>query len=547
MFGFRRSLVQSIVLLLWALKYWTFGNDFAWYILAVTLTLAVFLTLGTYDHDYWSQRGVFSPPALPFLGHIGPLLSFKDQTGNLFKRYYDTYKNERFIGIHQFFARTLIVHDPELIRRVCVNDFHHFTDRGFYYHKDVDPMVESLVFLRGTEWRKLRTKISPTFSPNKLRGMYPIIENVADKFLIKIKDMLRIEKNKLRGGEEAVQTDDSVLVNGSRFFEGYTADAIVPCAFGFKSDVMENENHPVAVALRSFYEMTLFNIFQKTVQQLWPAFAMFFRIRIIPKKTENYFYSLIVNVLRSREKGEQAKRSDFIDMMMTLRQEGGINDAKTPEPADIVITDMLIAANAFILLLGGFETSSSTLAFMVMELAAHPDIQEKMRAEIREVMERHGGTIGYEALQELTYMDMVIQETLRLYPPFPFIQRECTKDYIIPDTQVTIEKGTTIFFPTLGLHRDEKYFKDGDSFVPERWASGDALPAGVYMPFGDGPRYCIGKRFGSMQMKCCMARILQHVQFKPAMQRCGPFPADPRSPQTLHPADSRVRLTLIQT
>ncbi|KAM3958388.1 cytochrome P450 6B1 [Aphomia sociella] len=562
MFRFKRSLVQSVVLLLWALQYWTFGNNLLWYILAVSLAVAIVLALGTYDHDYWIEKGIFSPPAWPFIGHIGPLLSFKEQTNYLFKILYHRYKNERIIGIHRFFARTLMVHDPELIRRICVKDFHHFMDRGFDYHKEIDPMVESVLFLRGAEWKKLRTKISPTFSPNKLRGMYHIIEATADKFLIKVKNILNeanyesSDENKANHTKLGKNEDNCLLVNGARLFEGYTADAIVPCAFGLKSDVMDNDNHPIAIALRAFYEMTLFNIFQKTIQQLWPAFAMFFRLRIIPKKTEDYFYNLIVNVLKAREEGDKTKRGDFIDMMITLREENKNINNKTEDGDNIEMTDMLIAANAFILLLGGFETSSSILAFMALELAAHPYVQDKMREEIRKVMEKYEGNLTYEALQELTYMDMTIQEILRLYPSFPYIQRQCTRDYVIPDTQVTVEKGTIVIFPTLAIHRDEQFFKDGDSFIPERWEAGDTSPAGVYMPFGDGPRYCIGKRFAMMQIKCCLARLLLHVRFSPAQRssKCGeslveprvkPFDADPSSPQTLHPADSRVRISLL--
>ncbi|CAG9790786.1 unnamed protein product, partial [Diatraea saccharalis] len=207
---------------------------------------------------------------------------------------------------------------------------------------------------------------------------------------------------------------------------------------------------------------------------------------------------------------------------------------------------MVIAANAFIIFLGGFETTSSTLAFMFLELAARPDMQRALREEIREVATKNGGKITYDTLQELRYMEMVIQETLRLYPPFPSIQRICTKDYVIPETNITVEEGTIVLFPTLGIQRDEQYFEKADSFDPERWSDGAPQPPpGVYMPFGDGPRYCIGKRFAIIQMKCCLATLLPHVQFGPAPgreTRTAPFEADPRSPLTLHPLDSSVTI-----
>ncbi|CAK1581291.1 unnamed protein product [Parnassius mnemosyne] len=566
MFGFKRSMIQAILLLIFAIQYYTFGSVFLWYTFAGSLTVVLLLAVLTYDHDYWIRRGIFSPPAWPFVGHIRTVVAFKEQGGMCFKRIYDTYKNEKFLGCHQFYQRTLVVRDPELIKRICVNDFQYFTDRGFFFDKEVDPLAGSILYLRGNEWKKLRAKISPIFSPNKLRGMFPLIEDTAKEFVLRVKKLVTNTKNTTKNNSDviddvAINTKEideahSTVVESEKLVGGYTADAIVPCAFGLKSRVMDNPKDPFAVALQAFYEMTLYNILEKTMRQFWPAFVLFFRMRNIPKTTHDFFYNIVTSVLRARENGDQEKRGDFIDMMMTLRNdEKNNNSCKAESENDVEITDMVISANAFIIFLGGFETTSSTLAFLCLELAAHPEVQEKMRNEIVEVLAKTDGTLTYETLQELTYMEMVIHETLRLYPPFPNIQRMCTKDYIIPGTNIVVEKGTIVLFPTLGIQRDEQYFENASAFVPERWAEDKPVPPpGVYMPFGDGPRYCIGKRFAMIQMKCCLVKLLQHVRISPApcgktganlRSRSEPFEANPRSPLTLHPADSRVRLTLL--
>ncbi|KAJ8718311.1 hypothetical protein PYW08_002548 [Mythimna loreyi] len=558
MFGFKRSSVQLVVLLAWLLRYYTFGTIVLWSIFACGLSLAIVLAITTFDHDYWTSRGVFSPPAWPIVGHILSVVMFKEQGGMCFKRIYDTYKDKRFLGCHQFYQRTLVVRDPELIKRMCVNDFQHFTDRGFFFNKDVDPLAGSVLFLRGNEWKRLRAKISPIFSPNKLRGMFPLIESTAAEFVTRIQDLLsqpKIVSNQKGTTKTEGQFDDigpsATVVDAEKLVGGYTADAIVPCAFGLKSRVMYNDHDPFAVALHAFYEMSLYNVFEKTMRQFWPAFVLFFRMRIIPKKTHDFFYNIVTSVLRARENGVQEKRGDIIDMMMALRNDDTNNNCKK-DLEDVEITDMVISANAFIIFLGGFETTSSTLAFLFLELAEDQLVQEKMRREILEVLERHDGKVTYELLQELVYMEMVIQETLRLYPPFPSIQRICTKDYMIPDTDVLVEKGTIVLFPTLGIQRDEQYFENASAFIPERWSEGvPQPPPGVYMPFGDGPRYCIGKRFAMIQMKCCLVRVLQHIRITPACHgathtlRVAPFTADPRSPLTLHPEDSMVTLSLL--
>ncbi|XP_013140336.1 PREDICTED: cytochrome P450 6B1-like [Papilio polytes] len=162
-----------------------------------------------------------------------------------------------------------------------------------------------------------------------------------------------------------------------------------------------------------------------------------------------------------------------------------------------------------------------------------------MRKEVKEVMARHNGNMAYEVLQELTYMEMVIQETLRLYPPFPSIQRMCTKDYTIRGTDIIVEKGTIVLFPTLGIQRDEQVL-----FVCLLCNCKNVKSIFILILF------ISGKRFAMIQMKCCLVKVLQHVKITPVprgkdTERTEPFEADPRSPLTLHPLDSRVRLTLL--
>lgn len=98
MFGFKKSWILLSIILAWALRYYTFEYTLLWYIFALILIGSIVLALGTYDHDYWAKKGVFSPKPYPFVGHIWSLITFKDQSGVCFKRIYDTYKNEKFLG-----------------------------------------------------------------------------------------------------------------------------------------------------------------------------------------------------------------------------------------------------------------------------------------------------------------------------------------------------------------------------------------------------------------------------------------------------------------
>lgn len=94
------------------------------------------------------------------------------------------------------------------------------------------------------------------------------------------------------------------------------------------------------------------------------------------------------------------------------------------------------------------------------------------------------------------------------------MNRECVKDYKVPGTDIVFEKGTAILIPALAIQRDEKYFPDPLTFNPDRFAEKNAAPSMSYLPFGDGPRNCIGMRLGKMQTKVGLILMLQNSQFE---------------------------------
>lgn len=108
-------------------------------------------------------------------------------------------------------------------------------------------------------------------------------------------------------------------------------------------------------------------------------------------------------------------------------------------------------------------------------------------------------------------------ETLRKYPPVTIITRQCTENYNIPDTDVVIAKGTPIFIPVFGLHRDERYYPDPTRYDPDRFSvensAGKTFLDRPYMPFGSGQRICMGLRLGKLQVKIGLITMLQRYNF----------------------------------
>lgn len=148
----------------------------------------------------------------------------------------------------------------------------------------------------------------------------------------------------------------------------------------------------------------------------------------------------------------------------------------------------------------GFDTSSTALTFAAYELTRNPDIQQKLYEEIVETHEKlDGKRLTYDVLQKMKYMDQVVCETLRIWPPAVQVDRVCTKDYHYDDgneLKFDVEKGKALIIPIYGIQMDPKYFPEPDKFEPERFSdeNKDSIVPGTYMPFGIGPRNCIGKR-----------------------------------------------------
>ncbi|CAK1552460.1 unnamed protein product [Leptosia nina] len=179
------------------------------------------------------------------------------------------------------------------------------------------------------------------------------------------------------------------------------------------------------------------------------------------------------------------------------------------------ITDLELLEEILVLALGGTDTSSVTACFTALLLARHPDIQEKVYQEVKEVLGDTTRPIHYDDLPKLKYLDAVLKESVRLYPPAPIIGRLADKDVTLPSGKI-IPKGTTMVFNILGLHRNPKFWgEDVELFNPDRFLNDLPHPA-AYIPFSYGPRNCIGYKYGMLSLKSLLATMVSRYEFLPS-------------------------------
>lgn len=209
-------------------------------------------------------------------------------------------------------------------------------------------------------------------------------------------------------------------------------------------------------------------------------------------------------------------------MLIKLKNEGFLQDDKqeTDENQDSSkLTIDEIVAQAFIFFIAAFETSASTMVLCLYELAKSQELQKKVQLEIDQIINDHKiSEISYDFMSNLKFLDCCIAETLRKYPPAPFLIRECSKAYQVPDSDLWIEEGTALIISCFGLHRDPDIFEDPLAFKPERFlesSTGQGKSDGLfYLPFGDGPRICIGMRMGKLTSKLALFLLLSKFNFE---------------------------------
>lgn len=207
-------------------------------------------------------------------------------------------------------------------------------------------------------------------------------------------------------------------------------------------------------------------------------------------------------------------------MMIKLKNEGFLQEDETAESESDQKSSKLtieeIVAQAFVFFIAAFETTSSTMALCLYELSKNPTLQRKVQREIDSVLEKRGSKeIDFEMMSELKYLENCIDETLRKYPPAPFLIRECGKTYHIPGSHLEIEKGTPLIISTFGIQRDPEFFPDPHIFDPDRFNEENIhkIQPFSYLPFGAGPRVCIGQRFGKLTSRLGLFLLMQKFNF----------------------------------
>ncbi|NWW53720.1 CP3AC protein, partial [Pedionomus torquatus] len=391
----------------------------------------------------------------------------------------------------------LAVLDPVVIKNILVKECYSiFTNRRTFGLNGI--LKLSLGMAEDEKWKRIRTVLSPAFTSGKLKEMFPVIVQNGEKLVKNV--------------EKKVANDDIVATKD--IFGAYSMDVVTSTSFSVNIDSMGNPSDPFVTNIKKFLKFNFLN-------PLFILFVLFpfvgpvlekMNITLLSSKVTDFFSGVFMKMKKEREKGSSVNRVDFLQIMVDSQSS---HDSSKPAQTDSYksLSDEEILAQALSFVFAGYETTGSTLSYIAYNLATHPDVQQRLQDEIDAHLPNKA-TPTYNAIIQMEYLDMVVNETLRLYPVGGRIERMCKKTVEI--NGVTIPKGMVVTIPVYVMHRDPEYWPEPEEFRPERFSkeSKESLDPYIFLPFGAGPRNCLGMRFALLTLKVAMVTLLQRFSFR---------------------------------
>lgn len=363
--------------------------------------------------------------------------------------------------------------DPEMVTELLIGAGRAFPKAKFT--KDIigSAVGNGLILSEGEKWRQQRHRYSPLFAARNL----PVLSTHFAQTGLE----LGLSLARHPGATDFAQVAPAAtLANISRVMFSGTADVSAA---------------QIRTGLRAYFAyISKLSLFDIMGLPSWLPRIKWFR----SKAPVTDMRALARHVIEARRAERRAEPQDFLDFLIQA-VEADFEDLETT------------IDNLLTFVVAGHETSANALAWGFYLLALHPDMQARIRDEVRRV--RPEGPILHADVQAMPLLEAHVRETLRLYPSAAFFARDAAADLEIKG--IRIRAGDALFFPVYALHRNAVLWDEPDAYRPERFGAG-ALPRGQYIPFGDGPRICIGAQYALTEIMILMASVLRAVAIGPS-------------------------------
>ncbi len=373
--------------------------------------------------------------------------------------------------------KIFVITNHEVVAHVLQKNQKNYVKSPAYRHLRL-AIGTGLVTSEGEHWRRQRRLVQPAFYKTQLEDLFRGMTVVAEKYVEELAEKSALGEN----------------LDISKEMMAATARIVLKTLFSTEDTADINEMYRVMMDAQDYLVF-------RTVKPYLIPFAYLNGQHRKFKKDIAWFDAYIFKLINERRKDPNPP-NDLLTMMLTSK------DEETGE----VMNDRALRDEAVTLFAAGHETSATSLTWTLWLLSQHPDVVRKLRSEIETVL---GDRMpSFEDLRKLTYTMQVIQESMRLYPPgFAIGRQPIAEDEILG---VKIPKNAIMFISIAAMHRDPRYWERPKDFYPEHFSPEQEKerPRLAYMPFGAGPRMCIGNHFALMEMQLLLALLVRQFDFE---------------------------------
>src|SRR2546426_2844866 len=418
------------------------------------------------------------PPGLRGLPYIGSMLSFRQDPLGFFQQLQRTYGNMATVYIGKNPA--VLLFRPEHVRYVLVEHPRDFTNRGVLQRDNNGNnggfANEGLLTIDGEKHRQQRHAVQPAFHKKRVEGYARIMEQYTQELL------------------KTWHLGDSIDM--SRTMQELTLRIVSKCLFSID---LSSQLGPLSDAFDGVIGSStsvaedLLNI------RIDNPITGYGKRMAAMRQLDMLIYTLI-----AQRRDDDRDYHDVLSMLMSA-QSGAEPGTK--------LTEKQVHDHILTFLAAGHETTAIALVWTFYLLSQHPQVRIKLQDQIRSVLADREPTL--DDLAKLPYLDWVLSESMRLYPPAWLQMRFVAKESTIDGVRLPV--GTLLILSQWVIHRLPAIWQDAEVFKPERWdpANEQQIPPGAYFPFGGGPRTCIGMPLAQLEARIILANILHHYTPQP--------------------------------
>ncbi|CAH1400222.1 unnamed protein product [Nezara viridula] len=402
---------------------------------------------------YWKPSRLPGPRGLPYFGIAFSMIGItsKDIIHHLMKWF------EEYGDIFEFQIlgqKYVFVTDPQLLQPILSSNTN--ITKGRFEYSFFRPMFnDGLIISDGDKWRTRRKLLTPSFHFKILETSIESVGRNTEEFVSHL----------LKSNGKATEIEDHIYL--------LTFKIICETAMGVKLNTVDNQQNEYIKASKICHDSTVYR---------------YLRIWLFP----DFIYRLC-----------KVAKNTFLDNLLEL------DDSN---PGLFTKSDIREEVDTF--MIAGHNPTAAALKFLHFLLANHPDVQEKVHDEQVEIYGDDKRTPTAQDLHKMIYLEMVIKETLRLYPSIPLYSRLLDKDLQI-DEKTIIPAGCNVAVFNYCVHRSKKHWDNPEEFVPERFVPGIERHPYSFIPFSAGPRNCIGQKYAMMELKTIMSTLVRQCWLEP--------------------------------